>query len=152
MLVYLCGPITGLTYQEARFGWRAEVATALSLHGIDTLSPMRWKDQLKDINVISAAGYTGHVLSSSRGIITRDRFDTTRSDLIFCNFLGAPDKSLGSAIEFGWADLGRVPVVMAIEEEGNPNDHCMLREIAGFTVASVEEGVQVIKDILIPVV
>ena len=157
--VYLAGPITGCSY-EGCVDWREYAIKELAAVGITGLSPMRAKDYLKSESIVGDS-YEDTVLSSSRGIITRDRWDTTRSDIILANFLGAEQVSIGTVMEIAWADLARVPIIMAIEpseleatgpapSQGNVHEHSMLREAAGFRVETLEEGLNVAKAILLP--
>lgn len=146
-LVYLAGPISGLTYDGAE-AWREEARTALEPSGIKTLSPLRGKDYLKAIGVIDQIGvaYAAMgVLSTSRGVITRDRYDATRCDALLVNLLGASRISIGTMFEIAWADLKRIPIVLMMEAEGNVHDHMMLREQTGYQVESLEAAVHVLK-------
>ena len=150
-LVYLCGPITGLSYDEARTGWRMEVATRLSAANIKVLSPLRYKNYLSgETDLKGLNGYADHALSTSRGITARDRYDTQRCDMVLCNLLGATSVSIGSMIELGWLDSVRTPVVVCMEEEGNPHNHDMVREIADFIVPTISEAVSLVKAVLTP--
>lgn len=150
--IYLCGPITGQSFKEAAEGWRKDVAFQLE-PDITCLNPLRHLrvDQVSkdDRAEMSPMGAQAGVLSTPRGLTERDRFDTMRSDMIFCNFLGATKISAGSMIEFGWADIGRVPLLLCMEEEGNPNDHAMVRAIASWIVHDIDEAIQVTKDLLL---
>ncbi len=158
-LVYLCGPITGLTYDEARHGWRKNMFEALYDNGIGCLSPMRMKDHLShEKDTMSAQGYGWSAMSNQKGITARDRFDTCRSDVVVCNLLGADRVSIGSMIELGWADANRIPIVLVMENDddffaGNkPNihDHAMVKELAGFILPTVDDAIDVVKALLIP--
>jgi nucleoside 2-deoxyribosyltransferase len=152
--VYLAGPITGLTYDEGN-DWRVAVQAELQAVGIIGWSPLRAKHFLREIGVLDAAGtpdsaYIGlNPLSEPKGIMTRDRFDTTRSDMVLMNLVGATRVSIGTMIEAGWADAARVPLVVAMEED-NVHRHAMLNEAAGFIVPTLEEAVAVVKAVLIP--
>lgn len=144
--VYLAGPITGLTYGGCT-DWRQMACDILAPHGITGLSPMRAKNYLNSL----AAPISGHgkeyahmgVLSTPRAVTTRDRFDTTRADLVLVNLLGATQVSIGTMIEMGWADGARNPVVCAIEPDNNPHEHMIVQEIIGFRVPSLEEALNV---------
>lgn len=144
-LVYLAGPITDLPYKEA-VAWREQVAAMLP-GNIIALSPMRGKEWLSRKKKLSKVGYKDHVLSTSRGIITRDRFDTTRCDVLFVNFLGADKASIGTVMEIAWADLCRKPIVIVMEPN-NIHRHAMLSEAAGYVVSTLEEGVEMLISIL----
>lgn len=149
-LVYLAGPITGLSFRGCT-EWRQAAIADLAAHGITGLSPMRAKDYLAHLDSISGTGeeyaHLG-VLSTPRAVMTRDRFDCTRCDVLLVNLLGATTVSIGTAMEIAWADLSRIPVVCAIEEKGNPHEHMMVREAIGFRVSSIEEALHVVKAIL----
>lgn len=149
-LVYLCGPITGMTYDDARHGWRKMVADVLSDHGIQCLSPMRAKDHLAGCEYINPNGYAPNAMGCPKGITTRDRYDTQRADLVLCNLLDAEHVSIGSMIEFGWADSARVPIVLAMENGDNFHDHAIVTELAGFILPTLEEAVDVVRAILVP--
>lgn len=152
--VYLAGPITGLTYDQGN-DWRDVVRLDLEDVGIIGWSPLRSKQFLREIGVLDSAGtpdsaYIGlNPLSEPKGITTRDRFDTMRSDLVLMNLLGAERISIGTMIEAGWADAARVPLVVVMEED-NIHRHAMLNEVAGFIVPTLEEAVAVVKAVLIP--
>ena len=102
---------------------------------------MRAKDYLKKEKEITGS-YEDKVMSCARGIITRDRFDTQRCDVILVNFLGAKKVSIGTVMEIAWADSIRTPIICAIESTGNPHDHPMVTEAIGFRVASLDEAVE----------
>jgi hypothetical protein len=146
--VYLAGPITGQTFDGCT-DWREFAIKELGAVGITGLSPMRAKDYLKNESFVGDE-YQDTVLSSSRGIITRDRWDTTRCDLILVNFLGAERVSIGTVMEMAWADACRTPSIVVMKPEGDLHDHSMLREVTGFRVETLEEGLEVAKAILTP--
>lgn len=157
--VYLAGPITGLSF-EGCVDWREYAIKELNKVGITGLSPMRAKDYLKTETIVGDS-YEDTVLSSSRGITTRDRWDTTRCDVILANFLGAEKVSIGTVMELAWADAYRIPSIVVMEaaesettgttaSKGNVHEHAMIRECTGFRVKTLEEGLTVAKAILLP--
>lgn len=156
--VYLAGAITGLTYDEARFGWREEFEGAIIRGGglrVQILSPMRGKDHIEayaGVEVITGhrdSGYTEHVMSTGKGIVGRDRWDTKRASVVVANLKDtAPGTvSIGTCIEFGWRD-GNGPLIMIVPEDDpaksggrqHAHDHLMLLEIADFIVHTVEDA------------
>jgi len=150
--VYLAGPITGLTYDGAT-DWRHAVAADLNSVGIKGLSPMRGKDYLAALKgPISGTGeeyaHLG-VLSLPRGVMTRDRFDATRCDVLLVNLLGATAVSIGTVLEIGMADVVRTPIVCAMEPSGNPHEHMMISEAIGYRVPTLADAVHVVKAILL---
>jgi len=152
--VYLAGPISGLNFEGAT-DWREAVAADLAAAGIKGLSSMRAKEYLRDA-YDAAGGFSATCaeygtlssLSGPRGIMTRDRFDATRCDVLLVNLLGAERISIGTMMEVAWADLCRTPIVCAIEP-GNIHDHAMLNEAIGFRVPSLDEALHVVKAILL---
>ena len=151
--IYLCGPITGCTFMEAKHGWREQVYNYLTPKGITCLSPLRHlrEDQIDtgDHKSMNPNGAAVGCLSTPRGLTERDRFDTVRSDLVFCNLLGATRASIGSMIEFGWADAHRIPVLTVMEKD-NVHNHGMVTAISSWTVTTLEEAMEVTQDLLVP--
>ncbi|WP_210161624.1 nucleoside 2-deoxyribosyltransferase [Rhodopseudomonas sp. B29] len=148
--VYLAGPITGLTYDGAE-DWRQAAKLDLAAAGIKALSPLRAKDYLRNLpGRISGTGeeyaHLG-VLSTPRGVMTRDRFDATRCDCLLVNLLGAERVSIGTVMEIAFADACRTPIVCAMEPSGNPHEHMMIAEAVGFRVTSLTEALHIVKAI-----
>jgi len=152
-LVYLAGPITGCSYDGA-VGWRERVKEELAQENIKALSPMRAKEYLEHYEDIANSlqfenqAHIGNTLSSARGIMTRDRFDALSCGVLFVNFLGAEVPSLGTVMEIAWADANRSPIIVVMEDEGNPHDHAMINEATGFRVNTLEQGIVIAKAIL----
>lgn len=151
--IYLCGPITGETFWQAKHGWRKDVYEQLTPLGITCLSPLRHlkAQQLREVDLdsMSPQGSEVGVLSTPKGLTARDKFDVKRSDIIFCNLIGATSGSLGSMIEFGWGDAWDIPILICMEENGNPHDHAMIDAICSWRVPTLEAGVETIKDLLL---
>jgi hypothetical protein len=148
--VYLAGPITGLNFAGCT-DWRKLATERLAKDGITGLSPLRCKDYLAGLESISGTGKEyAHMgpLSLPRGVMTRDRFDTTRCGVVLVNLLGAKAVSIGTVMEIAWADLSRTPIVCAMEAEGNPHEHMMVTEALGFRVTTLDEALNVVAAIL----
>lgn len=142
MRVYAAGPVTGLTHAEAE-EWRKVLDRNLP-PDIKVVSPMRGMDSLKGIGKLDSS-YEHHPLTSSKGINTRCHWDVKTADVVFVNFLGATKPSLGTTMEIAWAHAYGMPVVMVMEEEGNPHDHAMVRECATYRVDTLEAGIEILK-------
>lgn len=138
---YLAGPISGTSYDGCT-DWRDYATKILSYLNIQGLSPMRGKDYLSDEKQIGDS-YEEHVLSCSRGIMTRDFFDCKRADILIVNFLGAERASLGTAMEIAWAYQNNTPVIAVMEETGNIHDHAMIREAIGYRVTTLDRAIEV---------
>jgi len=140
MIVYLAGPITGLSYSDAT-DWRVYAKDYLAECKVDTLNPLRHKDYLAGSKAI-AASYERHPMSTSRGIMTRDYFDVSRCDLVLANLLGADTVSIGTVMELAWAYQRRIPTVVVCED-GNPHEHPMVLEAASYRVMTLAEGLEI---------
>lgn len=139
-VVFLSGPITGLSYDGAT-GWREYAVEKLGDVGITALSPLRRREFLKDVKSI-ADHYDDYVLSTKRGITAADRFDLKRADLVIMNVLGAKRVSIGTMIEAGWADAWGKPIILIMEKD-NIHKHCMLDDIASFQVETLLEALTI---------
>ena len=147
-LVYLAGPIAGLSYDQGQ-DWRKHFANCLP-EEIQAISPLRAKSvQLARKGIIHDS-YEDNPLTSEDGITTRDRFDCTRADAVLVNFLGAKTVSIDTCMELGWADSNRIPIVLVMEPSGNLHDHPMVRSVAGFRVSSLEDAIEVLTAVLTP--
>lgn len=144
--VYLAGPIAQANYGEAQ-DWREYVEELfwIKAPGIRILSPMRGKEYLSRVSgPLGAKPYNENPMSTSQGVIGRDRNDVRRSDVIMMNFLGATEISAGTMMEAGWSDAWRKPIVIVREEDGNPHDHLMLNAAATYIVDNLEDAVDLI--------
>lgn len=146
-IAYLAGPITGCTFDEC-VDWREDVCEMLPAE-IEGMSPMRGKDYLEGSDSIDAS-YENIVLSSARGIMTRDYNDCCRCDIVIMNFLGAEKVSIGTVMETAWAYSNNIPIVAVIEKEGNPHDHPMMCEAFGFRVENLQQAVDIATVTLLP--
>lgn len=152
-LVYLAGPITGLTFGECT-DWRQYAVAELAKEGITGLSPMRGKEYLEAISKdipLTADGDKYKIispLSTNRGIIARDRWDATRCDILLVNMLDAKMVSIGTVMEIAWADAVRTPIVLVSDEDDIHWKHGMIKEAVGFHVSTLEAGLDLVKAIL----
>ncbi len=152
--VYLAGPIRGLNYNEAT-EWREKAISILDEVGIDGMSPMRAKKYLEGLSNVGgeklADAYAEFPLSTMKAIVTRDRNDCMKSDMVIMYLKGAKTISMGSILEIAWADAARVPVVLVMEKDkSNCHEHGMIREMCGFQVETLEEAINIVKAVLLP--
>jgi hypothetical protein len=145
-IVYLGGPITGLSYSDAD-DWRGHATDELA-PDILCANPLRNAKHLKGSEEIPVA-FKGVRFLSDRCITMQDYFDICRSQLVLMNFLGAPRLSGGSAWEMGVCFERRIPIVMSIEPDGNPHDHPILRETASFRCETLPEALIIVRGLLI---
>lgn len=117
--VYLSGPIAGLTYDQARYGWRMTVAAQLE-QGIKVLSPMRHEGHLAEVKgPLDPAGQLNHFFSGSKIIFEKDMLDIQRCDLMLVNLLGATKVSLGTVAEIGMAAALGKKIILVMEDAGS---------------------------------
>ena len=144
LLVYQAGPIKGCSYKGATDG-REYAAAELRKRGIEALSPMRGKEFLKRKRKIGDS--YPDPMSTDGAIVSRDRSDLRRCDVVLMDLRGADKISLGTAVELGWADAWRKPVVMVIDK-GNVHDHPFTRHLRAAVTDDLDEGIEMTCSIL----
>lgn len=152
-LVYLSGPISGLTFGECT-DWREYVTRAFPPH-IQGVSPLRAKRFLQEVGKIEKS--YAFPLATDRGINTRDHFDVLRSTVMLVNLLGCTKDnpstrvSIGTVGEMAWAWDHQIPIVCAMEPDGlNVHDHPMLNEWINYRVASLDEAIEITVAVISP--
>ena len=147
--VYLSGPITGVSYNEARFGWRAKFADYLD-EGIIPLSPMRHEGHLAELSTeaetVLPPGKT-HIFSHPRMIVSKDMLDIEQCDLMVVNLLGATTVSQGTIWEMGYAK-GKGKQLVVIMEANNVHKSPFIRESANIVVDNVEDAIMIVNSLL----
>lgn len=139
-LIYLAGPITGLTWAEAT-EWRVDLTERFKdasngKHNYIALSPLRGKEYLSDETDIKHS-YEEHQMSSPKMINTRDMFDVRRSSLLIVNLKNAKRISIGTVLEIGAAFILNKPIILIMEKE-NCHKHSMISEQASAIVSDVD--------------
>ena len=123
-VVYLAGPIGGLTWEEAH-GWRERAPKLIA--PCKTLSPMRDMDgQSLRSSCFTKDGREQAIEIDQipfHKLFQRDYMDVHTCDAMLINMIGAKTKSTGTICEIAWAYRRGTPMFMAMEPEGNPNDN-----------------------------
>lgn len=148
--VYLAGPIASLDLNKAN-AWRVEMAKHLAAAGITAYNPLRHKIQyLPQTGPVGhdTEHYVDHPLVTADAITARDRNDVITSDLLIANFLGYEGKPTGTAVEFGWADMATVPILVIARPDFVM--HPMLESLTDFRCDSLPQAVEVARAILLP--
>lgn len=154
--IYLCGPITGLSYNDAFDGWRGVFQRTLDParldHAIDIYNPMRHQGAMAEVGCIEATNeaYEHNPLMTERAVVAKDKLDVKRSSLIVVCLLGATTITVGSLIELGWADAWDIPILLIMEKSGNPHEHLFVRTIASFRTDNIEEAASMAYMLLLP--
>jgi nucleoside 2-deoxyribosyltransferase len=151
--VYLAGPISGLTYNEAS-KWRDYATEKLKKDNISGLSPLRsavhlrnHKGLLTDCEIIPGLECAVQAMSNPKGVVTRDKFDATHCDVLLINLIGAKKVSIGTCVEIGWASANNIPIVLIMEED-NIHNHAFVTEPASFVTNSIDDALHVVQAIL----
>jgi len=151
LLIYLAGPITGLSYGEA-LDWRAEVRERLAASAphIECIDPMRTKQHLAAVDTIGPHGHAGALLDS-HAVVARDLWDVDRCDVVLMNLSGASEVSIGSMVELGRASVRGKFVIVVLppadpaSEHPNPHDHLFVHELASTLVKDLDDALAVIE-------
>jgi hypothetical protein len=98
MIVYLCGPITGCSDEEAS-GWRKDAENKLNSLKIYTLNPMD-------------RDYRGNPCSHLPELVVEDKIDIEMSDVLLVNYY-RPSIGTSQEIILGWERNKRVITVAA---------------------------------------
>lgn len=140
--VYLAGPMTGLTYKQA-LEWRRKASELLQEHGYKTLSPMRGHMKGPGAVIDGLEEAETSVGLTAKALKNRDKIDVKRSAALLVYFGGKEGSpSLGTAIEFGWADDEDIPIIVIGHPE-NPNiRHFLMQELITIVVPTLEDGVE----------
>lgn len=130
-VVYLAGPIGGMTWEEAS-RWRTQVSSVLS--PLTCLSPLR--DHADGRSLRNSHHVTDGGRDSPEGqasaipfeeLFLRDHDDCCfQAQFVFFNYLGAKKPSFGTNSELAWCHALQIPRVVVIEDEGNPNQNPFL--------------------------
>lgn len=155
--VYLAGPMSGLTLEEAE-GWREHAARVLhdlaevsmagpapawaegarSVHRkFACFSPLRGKEFLRDAGAMTSAGPAQ--AGGDQGIFRRDRWDVERADVVLAYLAGAKAVSIGAMFELAWAWAAGKFVVVVMEPT-NPHNHAFVRQAASVIFEKLDDA------------
>ena len=145
--VYLSGPITGLTYHDARFGWRLDLADLLH-EEITVLSPMRHEGHLAEVNdLLQPINLPKNLFSRPKMIVTKDFLDIDNSSIVVANFLGHSGCSRGALVELGYAFAKGKTIVVMMDDDG-PYNHPFVTELASVVTKTIDETAAIINSLL----
>lgn len=166
--IYLSGPITGLTYNDA-IGWTDYAKEKLAYNfadlddfpglkgqnvkyktGIIGYKPLRGKQYLKDVGKLEAVIDKPSTMATNKAIFGRDHYDVESCDAMLVNLLGAQRVSIGTMFEMAWAAEYRRPTVLVMEKQGNLHHHAFVLEALTHWTDNLDEGIATIKSICLP--
>jgi hypothetical protein len=152
--VYLSGPISHLTFSEAKLVRSDFLEISRSVLGtlhdsICYVDPLRGKD-LDPNEILTPSIPTTAQKISNKYIFNRDYFDVHHADALLVNLLGAKKVSIGTVFEMAWAYEKRIPTVVVIEGESNPHYHTFVLEAAQFPVKTLHAAAVALGHLLFP--
>ena len=133
LIVYLAGPMAGLTVRECR-EWRLQATQRLQEAGFTILDPTRELLGLPADQVVAADA------DDKRVVFHRDKFDSTRADILIVNLLKAKSSSIGTLMEMAWSHLSGKFIVTLIEKDGNPHAHTFVKEASSLILDDLDEA------------
>lgn len=144
MLVYLAGPITGLTFPIAN-AWRQRVVD--SLPGYEFLNPLRF-----DRDDVMTFEHRCPAFDGMKNIVRRNYHDVQRSDVILACFetCSADNVSIGSVYELAWGYSLRIPVVPGltmdmVQRPSTSYNHPYLKEAVDYLTDNLDEAIRIIR-------
>lgn len=154
-LVYLAGPIGGLTWDEAT-KWRDHVASLLNSDRIECRSPLRDFDDGRSLrsshHVVDGGRLTNEGKDTALPFVElfwRDFADAAEASFILFNFLGAKKQSIGTVCELAWAFAWETPLVVVIDKDNinhNPFLEPMMTNMGAIkTVETLQEGINAVR-------
>lgn len=164
--VYLAGPITGQTFNQAT-DWRSKFQWDADRLGWQALSPMRGKDKFR------MPGPLPSTFDEGKAAVLRDLHDIRRSEAVLINLEGAARVSIGTMAEMGYAHALNKFIIVVLDPpvkrvkavipdgwckskpearfldwkdvtETNPHDHVFVREMASQIVDSLDDALDVL--------
>ncbi|MBI4415290.1 MAG: hypothetical protein HY566_03575 [Candidatus Kerfeldbacteria bacterium] len=145
-LIYPTGPIAGNEYLDVA-RWHKRLAEQLG-PDFKLLSQLRGSVAIVGSESFAKNFPPENVVLDGRAMVTRDFNDVLRCDALFVNFLGAQAVSIGSHHEIAWAYAARKPIIVVMEDKGNPNDHPFVRTAASFRTSNFDLAVKVVQSML----
>jgi nucleoside 2-deoxyribosyltransferase len=148
--VYLSGPITGLTYQQARYTWREEFANMVAPNVI-VLSPMRHEGHLAEMGKtgIRPDNLPTHLFSHPKMIVAKDFLDIDESTIVVVNLLGATAVSQGTLVEYGYAYAkGKTIITISDNEAANPHNSPFIPVVSNVMVETLRDAALIVNSFL----
>ena len=138
MRVYLAGPISGYTEEEA-YDWREEAKRVLEAHGATVYTPRR-------VDFMEVDGDRLIERDRQAGIeaALRDYAQVQSCDFLLVNLAYAQRISIGTMIELGWAAAFRKPALVILPS-GALHDHSFVHFCASVVVPNLEAALSLIR-------
>lgn len=135
---------------ETSCKWPDGIEWGFEPTGILGYKPLRGKQYLKNMGELAPVISKPSNLATNKAIVGRDKFDVMTCDAMLVNLLGAKRVSIGTMFEMAWCHLLQKPQVVVMEKEGNLHEHAFVLECGTHYTDSLDEGIAIIKRILLP--
>lgn len=129
-VIYLSGP-DSVGPWSGKYEWREYISHALPSHVV-AISPDRGKRMF--------LGIDDRAISQARRV--RAKRDVISAAAILVNVLRCESISIETVLEIAWASDHNLPVVMAMEKNGNPHDVPALQDAISVQASTLEEAVE----------
>jgi nucleoside 2-deoxyribosyltransferase len=145
--VYLAGPVCGCDKGEAN-DWRNYVRRQIAPASIQGISPLRC-EPLRGARY--EIGYdTDPKFGTARAIAAKNFFDVQHTDMTLAylpRFIVERRPSFGTIGELAWAFALRKPTIL-VSDTPAMIEHPVIQACAGWVLATLDEGIEVILGIL----
>ena len=138
MIVYLAGPISGKSYEEAVENFEPKISVLKGM-GYEVYYPFLEREYLRNERTLRAEGYENPV-STNRAIFSRDRWMLARADIILADLLSATEVSIGTMFELAWAKELGLHTIVLVPEGKHVHNHAFVREATDVCFHSVSEA------------
>src|SRR3990167_5890004 len=143
--VYLSGPITGKSFDEAT-NWRHDAMVELHIAGFKVRDPLRGKSfsPLSHQKKIDHKAYKAEAnpTLSDKALHDRDILDVISSDILLVNFMDATQVSIGTVIEIAIGAYLNKLVVIAAPKDDKFHNHPFIRVEATVIFHTFEEALR----------
>lgn len=139
--VYLAGPISGLTYEEAT-EWRERATDELTAMGYTVRDPMRGKEHLKGVGAIAAT------TKAKADIYKRDVYDVDSADIILASLVRPPNgvPSVGTMVEIGYAAKGG-KLIIVMTDDPYLRTHPFIEGPSVAVVGHIKDALQILYEL-----
>lgn len=124
----------GCSFKEMR-EWRTYVATRLDSATLKCTDPTR------------SFGEGFVPKESPKWVNRRDYNDCVNAQCVLVNLVGMKQLSIGTIMEIAWAYQKQIPIVCVVEPDG-PQNHPMLQDSITHEVATLDEGIAAVKELM----
>lgn len=136
--VYLAGPVSDVAFSYAK-QWRQETALQLEL---------RSGGQVKALNPLQNVTDVNDRLNGSRISLMRDYNLLSKANLVLVNYIGVHTRSLGTAMEIGWAWARHLPIFIVLDERNPNGEYGWITSCATELFNDLNEAVDVVLEYL----